>query len=262
MNFREKYLKAVGEKESQLCVGLDPALNGQRESQTILVDEADPQALTDYCVDFIREVSDYAAAVKPNTQYLLFHLGLKELKAINKTVHDGGMVSILDHKLSDIGSSNESAVHWIAKAGFDAVTYSPYPGNISETIKQAGKEGLGVFTLCLMSNPQAAWMQKESRYGENQVYLKVAELAASTGGEGLVVAATGEAGLDEIEALRKITGEEVIYLYPGVGAQGGSLKKIRADQGNKLVNVGRAIMYHEDPGKKAGEYKEKINCRS
>jgi len=60
----------------------------------------------------------------------------------------------LDHKLGDIGSTNESALFWISDMGFDAFTFSPFAGNIETTVDTAHKRDLGVIVLTLMSNPR------------------------------------------------------------------------------------------------------------
>ncbi|HHQ45068.1 MAG TPA: orotidine-5'-phosphate decarboxylase [Candidatus Altiarchaeales archaeon] len=259
MIFLEKYLKAREEKDSVLCVGLDPAVKGQRKENTIEADGSDSRGILEFCLEVVENVSEHCCAVKPNSQYLLFALEQKHLKKLNRSIHGQGLVSILDHKLSDIGSSNDSAVYWIGECGFDAFTYSPYPGNIAETIKSAGESGLGVFTLCLMSNSEAKWIQKETVFDKNPLFLQVAEIVAYAGGEGIVVGAAGSVTKDDVKVLRDTTGEDMIYLHPGIGAQGGDLEGIISLPGNVLVNVGRDIIYSEDASKKCGEYNLKIN---
>ncbi|MEA3254928.1 MAG: orotidine 5'-phosphate decarboxylase / HUMPS family protein, partial [Candidatus Altiarchaeota archaeon] len=109
--FLEKYNKARGVKNSVLCIGLDPSPG-----------ELDGADILSFCLDMVERTSDYAVAYKPNTQFILFTLNLTQLKKLNEEIHNAGCVSILDHKLGDIGSSNEAAFYWIAKAGFDALT--------------------------------------------------------------------------------------------------------------------------------------------
>jgi len=259
MSLVKKYSRVFDEKQSPLCVGLDPALPGQRNKNTIPEYEGDEgEAVLSFMRRIIREVQDSCMAVKINTQYVLFNLGWRQLKKLNQFIHERGLISILDHKLGDIGSSNESAIHWIKKAGFDAFTYTPYAGNIHETIENASSKGLSVFTLSLMSNPQAQWIQKESMYGKTPLFLQVADIVSSSGGEGMVVGATGNVSTEDLELLRETTGEDMVYLFPGIGVQGGSLEKILSMDGNVLVNVGRDIIYSRDPGQKAEQYSKKI----
>jgi len=156
VTFLESYRRARDEKDSILCVGLDPAVPGSRPSNTIaesyLEDRTTGEALLNFCVDIIDATSDYACAFKPNSQYVLFQLSFDQLTALADAIRGAGAVSILDHKLADIGSTNASAIHWISEAGFDAFTFSPYAGNIREVTEAAHEKNLGVFPMGLMSN--------------------------------------------------------------------------------------------------------------
>jgi len=245
MAFIDKYKKARDKQASMLCIGLDVP--------------AEKEDLASTYLELIEETSDAAAAYKLNTQFMLFRLDSDELEDINLKIHSAGCLSILDHKLSDIGSSNSSALHLAKDSGFDALTISPFPGNIKETVKEAHREMLGTFILTLMSNPEAAWIQKQANVNGKALYEKIAEEAAAAKTDGVVVGATGNASMDDIKKIRKITGEETIFLCPGIGAQGGDLEKILKYAGNNVfINVGRAIIEDKDPKKKADEYRKKI----
>jgi orotidine-5'-phosphate decarboxylase len=79
-----------------------------------------------------------------------------------------------------------------------------------------------------------------------KLFEKVAQLAAdqwnTTGQIGLVVGATFPA---EIEAVRKIVGDAMPLLIPGIGAQGGdTAATVKAGHNtNLLINSSRAILY-------------------
>ncbi|MBN2251433.1 MAG: orotidine-5'-phosphate decarboxylase [Candidatus Altiarchaeota archaeon] len=247
----EKYLETRKEKNSILCVGLDPAPGEHRE-----------EAILSYCKDLVGKTSKYAAAYKPNSQFL-FPLNTEELKELNDNIHAKGCISILDHKITDIGSSNEAALYWIKQAGFDAVTVSPFPGNISEVVESAHKNEVGVIVLTLMSNPQAAWIQKGVLISGKPLYQRIAEEVKSSGADGLVIGTTGHVTEEDLRTTRELAGADAIFLCPGVGAQGGDIEKTVKNAGsNLLINVGRAIISDPDPGKKAAEYAKLINeCR-
>ncbi|MBD3261673.1 MAG: orotidine-5'-phosphate decarboxylase [Candidatus Altiarchaeales archaeon] len=253
MSFLEKYLSARQGKESLLCVGLDPAVKSQRRNNTI---EGD---MLGFCENIVDNVADSCLAIKVNSQYVLFNLTAGELSKLNKKIHSKGMISILDHKLSDIGASNESALWWTSECGFDALTASPYPGNISETIESAHQKDLGVFVLTLMSNPQAKWIQRHARVNDVPVYRRVAEISAQNKADGVVVGATEEVSEREVSEIRGEVGGDCVILFPGVGAQGGDLKKIISSGGrNILVNVSRDVIYDATPSAKARKYREEI----
>ena len=238
MNFIEKYKTVRKEKNSILCIGLDPMV------------KEDP---VEFCMDIIEQTSDYASAVKTNSQFILFSVDARKLRKLNRRIHDEGIISILDHKLSDITSSNIPALHSIRDAGFDALTFSPFAGNIRETVENAHKDNLGLFVLTLMSNPEAVWIQKETRFREKPLYLEIARRAGLSRADGVVVGATVD--VNEIRGVREVSGDSTIFLCPGVGEQGGDFRKVIRTAGkNLLLNVGRAIINHRNPGKKAEEF--------
>jgi len=131
-DFLEKYRKARDEKNSVLCIGLDPSPSEVREEEVL-----------QYCLEIVEKTSDYAAAFKPNSQFVLFSLRVRELRELTREIRSHDCISILDHKLSDIGFSNDAAIQNIRASGFDAFTASPYPGNIKETSDLAHREKLG-----------------------------------------------------------------------------------------------------------------------
>ncbi|MFH0860356.1 MAG: orotidine-5'-phosphate decarboxylase [Candidatus Altiarchaeota archaeon] len=257
--FVEKYENARDRKRSILCVGLDPAVRGMRTDNIVPDDYFKGrdvgEGLLDFCLDTIDNVADHCCAVKANAQYLLFHMNLGQLKILNKTAHKEGLVTILDNKLGDIGSTNSASLHWTGEAGFDAFTFSPYAGNIRECVSEAHQKNLGVFVLTLMSNPQAVWIQKETG-----LYKRVARESAEALADGLVVGATGHVTSEDIIGLRDIAGSSTVFLFPGVGAQGGDAQKTVKESGNNiLVNVGRSIIFSDNPKEKAEEYNKLLN---
>jgi len=249
--FLQKYLNAREEKNSILCIGLDPAQPGLRKENTMPDDD-----IMGFCLNIIDKTSPYACAFKANSQYILFDLNMEQLQELNQKIHKAGSLSILDHKLSDIGSSNLAAIHSANKAGFDAITFSPFAGNIKEAVNQCHSNGLGIFVLTLMSNPEARIQKEFSRSGEN-LYEWIATEAKEA--DGLVVGLTENATENEIQRIREIAGKDRILLCPGVGAQGGSADKLT--EGNSLVNVGRDIIYSKDPAKKASEFGQQLKLR-
>jgi orotidine-5'-phosphate decarboxylase len=237
--FAERFKELVSEKESHLCVGLDPPLDSRGE-------------ILDFCLEMIEEISDSAIAVKPNTQFIL-PLSDTDMKKVTRRARRHDLLVILDHKLSDIGSSNASAIRWISKCGFDAFTFSPFAGNFS-TIDEATRVHLDVFTLALMSNPEAHYFGKaiiEGQEGFRFVCRKVVE----HNGCGCVVGAT--CAREDIKASREILGERII-LVPGIGVQGGSLETLPLFGGNTIFNIGRDIISSRNPSKKAKEYRVAI----
>ncbi|MDD5111298.1 MAG: orotidine-5'-phosphate decarboxylase [Candidatus Altiarchaeota archaeon] len=260
--FLEKYQKARKEKDSILCIGLDPGLREFRRGDVVPLkyERGDVEkGLLEFCLETIEETADYACAIKPNSQYLLFTLSIKELKKITRKARENGLISILDHKLSDIGSTNDAAFYWIKEAGFDALTYSPFAGNIQEATNASHKRELGLLVLTYMSNIEAGWIQKQSLYEWKPLYQKIAEEIRTYESDGAIMGATGHITMDDIRMVRQQIGAEPLILFPGVGRQGGSLKPpIQAGGDNILINIGRDVIYDKNPGQKAKEYQKQI----
>ena len=261
MKFFKKYKTVREEKDSILCVGLDPALPSQRRSKVIIKKYPGDQGdvILQFCLDIVNQVADHCCAIKINSQYVLFALSPNKIETLTKQIKDYGLLCILDHKLSDIGSSNDSALYWMEKLGFDALTYSPYAGNIREATEMAHRRNLGIFVLDLMSNPEAEGFQKKTRFTETPLFIRVAEAAYESRSDGLVAGATNHTREVDIPQSLRVTGDDRIILFPGIGSQGGDAKKILSSAGeNILINVSRGIIYSKDPGKIAKQFNSKL----
>jgi orotidine-5'-phosphate decarboxylase len=245
--FYEKYLKATKEKGSFINLNLDPALPKQRTENTVpdkYVHKEDAETLLNFSLDIIEQVCDYCCSMKPNTQYYLGHTNILE-KIVKKT-HKEGMLAILDHKLSDIGATNGSALHWIKKMGFNAFTFSPFAGNTQRTVEKAHEKDLGVIVLTLMSNPEAEKMMIDTTVDGKPYYLHTAQTVKETGADGCVVGVTCFVEDTYIKNIQEAVGDKVVFLMQGIGPQGGQANKIRYAQ-NPLVSLGRAVIYSDDP---------------
>ena len=254
--FYEKYLKATKEKGSLININLDPALPKQRKENVIpdkYVSKEDSETLLNFSLDIIEQVSDYCCSIKPNTQYYLGHTGI--LEKIAKKTHDHGMLAILDHKLSDIGSTNGSALYWIQEMGFDAFTFSPFAGNTQKTVEKAHENNLGVIVLTLMSNPEAENMMINTTVNEQPYYLHTAKIVKETEADGCVVGLTCFVEDEHIKNIQKTVGDKVVFLLQGIGPQGGQANKIRYVT-NPLVSLGRAVIYSDNPRKTVETYHE------
>ncbi len=250
----EKYLNISREKGSFININLDPALPKQRVNDVIpdkYTSKDSAETLLNFSLDIIEQVSDYCCSIKPNTQYYLGHTGL--LEKIAKKIHDEGMLAILDHKLSDIGSTNGSALYWIKKMGFDALTFSPFAGNTQKTVEKAHENNLGVIVLTLMSNPEAEKMMIDTTVNGEPYYLYTAKIVKKTEADGCVVGLTCFVEDAYIKNIQQAVGDKTIFLLQGIGPQGGQANKIRYVK-NPLVSLGRAVIYSENPRKTAEKY--------
>jgi orotidine-5'-phosphate decarboxylase len=252
--FYEKYLKATKEKGSFININLDLALPKQRKENVVpdrYVSKEDSETLLNFSLDIIEQVSDYCCSIKPNTQYYLGHTGI--LERIVKKIHEEGMLAILDHKLSDIGSSNGSALYWIKEMGFDAFTFTPCPANTNTTVEKAHENNLGVIVLTLMSNPEAEKMMIDTTVNGQPYYLHTAKTVKEAEADGCVVGLTGFVKDTYIKNIQEAVGDRVVFLLQGIGPQGGQANKIRYAR-NPLVSLGRVVIYSDDPRKAVKGY--------
>ena len=252
--FHEKYLKATKEKGSLININLDPALPKQRKENIVpnrYTTKEDTETLLNFSLDIIEQVSDYCCSIKPNTQYYLGHT--KILKKITKKIHKEDMLAILDHKLSDIGSTNGSAIYWIKEMGFDAFTFSPFAGNTQKTVEKAHENNLGLIVLTLMSNTEAEKMMINTTVNGQPYYMHTAKTVKKTQADGCVVGLTCFVKDEHIKNIQKVVGDKVVFLLQGIGPQGGQANKIRYAN-NPLVSLGRAVIYSDNPRETVKKY--------
>ena len=252
----EKYSEITKDKKSFININLDPALPKQRKDGVVperFLLKEDADTLLNFSFYVIEEVGDYCCSVKPNTQFFLgsYHV----LRKLAKKIHDEDMFAILDHKLSDIGSTNDSAIFWIADMGFDAFTFSPFAGNVQATVDSAHKKDLGVIVLTLMSNPEAEKIMVGTLIKKQPLYLHIAEMVKESQADGCVVGLTGFVKGEYIKNIQRVVGDKVIFLMQGIGPQGGETTNIRYVT-NPLVSLGRAVIFANNPREEVKRYYE------
>lgn len=240
-SFRARLAASAERAGSWLCVGLDPDPAaypaGLGEEDTL-----------EFLLGVVEAAADVACAVKPNAAFFeaLGRVGHEALHELVESVPPGLPV-ILDGKRNDIGNTaRKYAEAAFDELGADAVTVTPYLGR--DTVEPfASYEGKGVFLLARTSNPSAGDFQ-DLRVGADPLYVAVARKAMEWdrewGNLGLVAGATYP---DELADLRRVCGDGVPFLIPGVGAQGAdartTLQKGADSAGSfAVVNVGRAIL--------------------
>jgi orotidine-5'-phosphate decarboxylase len=222
--FVDKYLEISRAKDSFLCVGVDPATADMRDRFIIPMNfikaKGEVMALEEFCLGVIDAVTPYSPIIKPNAQFLVYTLGFLGLKRIVHKIHEGNSLALLDIKLSDIGSTIDAGLYWIDRLGFDAVTFSPFPGyenGVDAVYKWSEDKQKGIFALCRMSNPGTHDYQSRVMEGE-KFYKRLARDAYEHGSNGYVVGCTAS---EELREIREIIGEDSLILSPGLGAQGG-----------------------------------------
>ena len=254
---KTRWLETVRRKNSQLCVGIDPAEKGQRPGAVL----ANAEEKLAFCLDLVAKVAPFASAIKPNRNYFK-DFSRAQMVALNQKIHECDMLSIDDSKLADIGETNDAGLFHAASEGFDLVTYAPFAGNIKDASRKAVSRGLGLITLVLMSNPEFQVI-KEATIGGMKGFEYFASEAARWDSPGIVIGAPSPDNhitVGEIERVREIVGERLV-LVPGIGAQGGACDVILACFGEMaMINVGRAIMHAPDPAGEALACRDRIRA--
>ena len=263
--FIERYLRFSEEKDSILCVGLDPALPRQRSQNVITkkyLEEADEnEARLEFCLDIIDQTGDFCCAYKPNQQYV-WGFTKNQHKMLTTAIQKADAIPILDYKLNDIGATIESALFHTHECGYDAITFNPLLGNMQTAVNIAHEytPQIGILALTLTSNPEAIKYQIQAIIAGRPMYVAIAEDVKRHGADGCVIGATGHVTEGDIRTIRARAGEDKLFLIPGIGAQKGDAEKVIKTAGkNILINVGRAIIYSENPAEKAGEYNKAFN---
>ncbi len=265
-NFRDKF-KSISEKnQSYLCVGLDVNLDKFPES---LKNENDSIFLFNKAI--IDATKDLVCAYKPNFAFY-FAYGLKGLESLKRTIEyiPDEIPVILDIKSNDIGNTAKMyATGIFNEMNADATTINPYMGEDS-VLPFLSRTEKYVFALCLTSNPGSQDFQYLKSDGKT-LYVNVMNKLSkwnheSNGNLGVVVGATHA---EELRELREL-GDDMIFLIPGIGSQGGDVEKVvknaKINQGLGIINVSRKVIFassEDDFARKAREsalnYRNMIN---
>lgn len=175
-----------------------------------------------------------------------------------------GIVTILDAKRGDIGSTNEGYVSSIFDwFGFDAVTLHPYLGKEALAPFLERKEK-GSIILCRTSNPGAGEFQDLVTESGTPFWQVVAERIRddwNTNGNCLLV--VGATYPKELRMIRSLA-PDMIFLVPGVGTQGGDVREvvesgINADGMGIMINSSRNIIFSKDIAGAAKALRDEIN---
>lgn len=231
---------------SLLCVGLDSEFE---KLPAILKEEKYPQFT--FNKEIIDATHEYVVAYKPNIAFYEARgeAGMHELKMTMDYLHEryDGIFTICDAKRADIGNTNKGYVsHIFDYLGFDAITLHPYLG--SEALKPfLDREDKTSIILCRTSNKGAGELQDLDVKGE-PLYLHVARTISEKWNTHkncmLVVGATYP---EEMKQIRSVVGD-MTFLVPGIGAQGGDVKKtveagLNAKKRGIIVNSARNIIF-------------------
>ena len=233
---RDRLLTAYQTKNSLLCVGLDPD-----PAEIPACFSPDLHGIRDFLETVIEQTRAKVICYKPNISFFE-GLGIDGLALLKDVV---GMIDepvIIDAKRGDIGNTSAMQARFIFEhLGADATTLHPYMGldSLKPFFEYSDKFN---FVLGLTSNPSAADFELLNGLFQT-VMTKLSDWNKTYGNVGAVVGATQ---CDHLATCRTID-PDLLFLMPGVGAQGASYSDAaiagQAADGLAVVNVGRAITY-------------------
>jgi orotidine-5'-phosphate decarboxylase len=279
-HFADRLAEAVQARGNPLCVGLDPRWESLplevRKRYGSASRAAVSAAIEEFCSRVLNVVSPLVPVVKPQAAF--FEVcgpeGFAVLQRILKRARDKGLLTILDGKRNDIGSTASA----YAEAAFgvweaDAVTVNPYLGEdaVQPFLIAARRSQAGVFVLVRTSNPGAGLFQDLECAGK-AVYRHVGAAVANWAAENLGACGLGDVGAvvgatypAELALLRRDM-PGVIFLVPGYGAQGASAADtagaFRPDGLGAVVNSSRGVLFPFQPDDPAWEARVEAACRA
>lgn len=231
-SFVSRYLQRVATTKSVLCVGLDPTPEHVPPSY-----RRSPNPVRNielYLLDVIEIAVQLVPVIKPQVAYYsaLGKEGEDMLEYLIRQAHAQGLLVILDAKRGDIGATMQQyGIEVFDRYNADACTFIPYLGpTFNPSWMEWLKRGRMVISMIRTSNEEAGILQNlELKESGLKIYEHLAQLVArwntdvikATGGAGGVGGVIGATFPPEAVRCREIAGDDVFFLIPGYGAQGG-----------------------------------------
>nr|BAL60078.1 orotidine 5'-phosphate decarboxylase [Candidatus Acetothermum autotrophicum] len=245
MNFLDKLREAARRNHSWLCIGLDSELG---KLPPFLRDRHGLRAVFEFNRAIIEATSDLVCAYKPNLAFyeMLGPAGL-EMLAKTRELIPTEIPVIADAKCGDIENTARAyATALFEHYRFDAVTVNPLLGfdSVAPFLEYPEK---CVFLLVRTSNPGARDFQELLCEGK-PLYQRFAEKARAWNTKKNIGVVVGATAPDELAIVRRIVGDEMPILVPGVGAQAGDLERAVRNSINSqgelaIITVSRSVIF-------------------
>jgi len=262
-SFQEKVAEGIRSKRSYLSVGLDPALPGQVRKDVVpsrfLRGKDTYKGLLDFCLHVIDEVADSAVAIKITHPYVM-GFSDEHHQVLTSRMRDRGVLSIYDMKLGAIFRTAFAAVWYCHRWGYDAVTLNPYRGDLRATIKAARdlKPSLATLVTVLSSDPGSSKYTVGARIGAKPLTDEIVSDLIKYRPDGCLLGSGKYVRSRFLSAARRSLGNDSLFLF----VVGNHLEEARRLLGNagqtSLVNVGRDIIYSQNPGRRAEAWVKKL----
>lgn len=269
MIFGDVLNQAIDQNNSLACIGLDSDL--AKLPAHLL---SNPQAQLEFNKAIIDATADLVCCFKINSAfYEAFGAdGLEQLRLTSEYLHEKypNIPLILDAKRADIGNTNNGYVAFAFDyLKVDAITLHPYLGGeaLEPFLKIKDK---GMIVLCRTSNPGAAEFQDLQSDGM-PLYQHVAKTVQKWNTNNNCSLVVGATYPEEMKTIRELVGDKMVFLVPGIGAQGGDLEAtmkagLGADKRGLIIHSARQVIFAssnddfaEAARKEAKKLKDDIN---
>jgi orotidine-5'-phosphate decarboxylase len=225
--YRKAFLQNAMSRDSTLILALDTA--DWNKAQRVLSESA-----------------KNIAAVKVHPEHAdLWGFSHESAILTLKRIGDGVPI-IVDAKIADIDKNNAMKAEYYFTKGYDAVICHGFMGEkaVEAVVNSANKMKKGMFLLTAMSS--LGHMFKKEVIEEIAAIAKKLDVAG-------VIAPGNQYEL--LSSVRKLIGNDILILSPGIGAQGGDAEKaFRA--GSNFAIVGRNILDSANPKEESLKLKE------
>ena len=225
--------EAARSKESNIVLALDFPFEKPENRESLF-------SKAEHVLD---AVHPYICAVKLN-HHLVLPLGTFDgVQKLLKKARSFGLLTIMDCKVNDIGSTNQVIAEYYYAAGFDALIANPFIGweeGLKPIFEIAHRLQRGVILLVYMSHKGASEGYGQTIYdsetGEKvPQYVSFARKALKLEADGAVVGATYP---EKVREIHEILGEKTPIYSPGIGIQGGEITSA-LEAGSRYLLVGR-----------------------
>ena len=234
-----KLYSAILNKQSYLCVGLDPD-----SSKIPLCFGNGVVGVEAFCKEVINATKHVAVAYKPNLAFFE-SFGSEGWEVLNRIIDSipSNCLVIADAKRGDIGNTATKYAEAIFDTlGADAITVAPYMGADSVTPFTDRKDKWTIL-LALTSNPGANDFEF---HGDTPLFERILTKAQEWGTPDNLMFVIGATRPEMLSRVRELAPDSFL-LVPGVGAQGGTIEAVAEFGLNSkcglLVNSSRGIIY-------------------
>ncbi len=276
--FIDNLIEKIKEKQNHSIVGLDPRISmvpdyivKKHRTKYDNFRIAEANAILEFNKIVIDSVFEIVACIKPQIAFYEKY-GIEGMKVFKKTIEyakQKGLMVLADIKRGDIGSTAKAYSDAYLGGEFvdvDAVTINPYLGEDSVAPFLEYCDEKGVFVLAKTSNKSSKDLQDISIDGK-KLYQITGQYIKKWGsnyigkyGYSSIGAVVGATFPKELELLRN-ENENVYFLVPGYGAQGGKAEDIvscfNKDGLGAIVNSSRGIIAAHQKAENINKYREK-----